>query len=163
MTHLEVKWEEPSLAAMLRRLAEFSRLIFFDRRGCGLSDRGDRHLAPTLEERVADIAAVLDAVGSRRASFFGVSEGCAVAALFASMHPQRTERIILYGGVSRFVKDPAHPWGLMELPELLAAYEPVFSNWGPLKGLLRMSVSSRRPWSMTGTTSPGSRGSSVIP
>ena len=134
MTHLELKWEEPSLAAMLRQLAGFSRLILFDRRGCGLSDRGDRHLAPTLEERVADIVAVLDAAGSRRASLFGVSEGCALAALFASMHPRRTERIILYGGISRMVKDAAHPWGLMERPDLDAAYAPVFRDWGTLAG-----------------------------
>jgi pimeloyl-ACP methyl ester carboxylesterase len=138
MTHLELKWEEPSLAAMLRRLAEFSRLILFDRRGCGLSDRGDRHLAPTLEERVADIVAVLDAVGSRRASLFGVSEGCALAALFASMHPQRTERIVLYGGISRMVKDASHPWGLMEPPELDATYGPVLTNWGTVAGAAAM-------------------------
>ena len=138
MTHLELKWEEPSLAAMLRRLAEFSRLIFFDRRGCGLSDRGDRHLAPTLEERVADIAAVLDAAGSRRASLFGVSEGCALAALFASMYPRRTERIVLYGGISRMVKDAAHPWGLMEPAEIDAAWEPVLTNWGTAAGAAAM-------------------------
>ena len=138
MTHLELKWEEPSLASMLHRLAEFSRLILFDRRGCGLSDRGDRHLAPTLEERVADIVAVLDAAGSSRASLFGVSEGCALAALFASMHPQRTERIILYGGISRMIKDAAHPWGLMEPPELAADYEPVFRNWGTVAGAAAM-------------------------
>ena len=138
MTHLELKWEEPSLAAMLGRLAEFSRLILFDRRGCGLSDRGDRHLAPTLEDRVANIVAVLDAAGSRRASLFGVSEGCALAALFASMHPQRTERIILYGGIYRMVRDAAHPWGLMEPAELDAAWEPVLSNWGTTAGAAAM-------------------------
>jgi pimeloyl-ACP methyl ester carboxylesterase len=134
MTHLELKWEEPSLASMLRRLAEFCRLIMFDRRGCGLSDRGDRHVAPTLEERVADVVAVLDATGSTRASLFGVSEGCALAALFASMHPQRTERIILYGGISRVIKDAAHPWGLVEPTKLAADYEPVFRNWGTTAG-----------------------------
>ncbi len=138
MTHLEVKWEEPSLAAMLEQLAGFSRLILFDRRGCGLSDRGDRHVAPTLEERVADIVAVLDAVGSRRASIFGVSEGCAVAALFASMHPQRTTSIILYGGISRLIKDAEHPWGLMEPAELEAVYQPVFDHWGTAAGAAAM-------------------------
>ena len=134
MTHLELKWEEPSVAAMLRRLAEFSRLILFDRRGSGLSSRGDRYLAPTLEERVEDVVAVLDAVGSARASFFGVSEGCALAVLFASMHPRRTDRIILYGGTPRIVKDAEHPWGLAEVPELTAAYAPVFGGWGTLAG-----------------------------
>ncbi len=138
MTHLELKWEEPSLAAMLGRLAEFSRLILFDRRGCGLSDRGDRHLAPTLQERVADIVAVLDAAGSRRASLFGVSEGCALAALFASMHPLRTERIVLYGGISRLIKDAAHPWGLWDPAEFAADWEPVLRNWGTVAGATAM-------------------------
>lgn len=138
MTHLELKWEEPSLAAMLRRLAEFSRLILFDRRGCGLSDRGDRHLAPTLEERVADIVAVLDAVGSKRASFFGVSEGCPLAALFASMHPRRTERIVLYGGICRITRDAAHPWGLATPAEFEAAWGPVFRDWGTAAGAAAM-------------------------
>jgi pimeloyl-ACP methyl ester carboxylesterase len=138
MTHLELKWEEPSLASMLRRLAEFSRLILFDRRGCGLSDRGDRHLAPTLEERVADLVAVLDAADSSRASLFGVSEGCALAALFASMHPPRTERIVLYGGIYRMVKDAAHPWGLMERAEIDAAWGPVLRDWGTVAGAAAM-------------------------
>ena len=138
MTHLELKWEEPSLAAMLRQLSEFTRLIFFDRRGCGLSDRGDRYLAPTLEERVDDLVAVLDAVGSGRASFFGVSEGCALAALFASLHPRRTERLILYGGMSRLVRDEAHPWGVKDQAELAADYEPVFAGWGTLAGAAAM-------------------------
>jgi pimeloyl-ACP methyl ester carboxylesterase len=138
MTHLELKWEEPSLASMLNRFAEFSRLIMFDRRGSGLSDRGDRNLAPSLEERVADVVAVLDAVGSSRASLFGVSEGCALVALFASMHPQRTERIILYGGISRMVRDPAHPWGLMEPTQLATTWEPVFGNWGTIAGAAAM-------------------------
>ncbi len=138
MTHLELKWEEPSLAAMLRQLSEFSRLILFDRRGCGLSDRGDRYLAPTLEERVDDLVAVLDAVGSSRASIFGVSEGCAVAALFASLHPRRTERIILYGGMSRLVKDETHPWGLKDPAELAAEYGHIFANWGTQAAALAM-------------------------
>lgn len=134
MTHLEVKWEEPSLARMLERLSSFTRLILFDRRGCGLSDRGDRHLAPTLEERVQDIVAVLDAVDSRRASLFGVSEGCALAAMFASLHPERTGRIILYGGISRLIRDREHPWGVMDADQYEAAFGPVFRQWGTLEG-----------------------------
>ena len=138
LTHLELKWEEPSVASMLHQLAEFSRLILFDRRGCGLSDRGDRYLAPSLEERVADVVAVLDAVGSRRASLLGVSEGCALAVLFATMHPRRTDRIILYGGMSRMVKDEAHPWGVAEAERLGAMWEPVFANWGTVAGAASM-------------------------
>lgn len=134
MTHLEVKWEEPSLARMLEKLAGFTRLILFDRRGCGLSDRGDRHLAPTLEDRVHDVLAVLDAVGSERASLFGVSEGCALAAMFASMHPERTDRVVLYGGMSRLIRDPEHPWGVMDADQYDAAFGPVFRHWGTLDG-----------------------------
>ena len=70
-SNIEVFWEEPSLAAFFRRLAEFTRVIIFDRRGCGLSDRHGTTLTPTLEERMEDVLAVLDAVGSRRASIFG--------------------------------------------------------------------------------------------
>ncbi len=134
MTHLELKWQEPLVATMLRQLAGFSRLILFDRRGCGLSDRGDRHVAPTLEDRVEDVVAVLDAVGSKRASLFGVSEGCALAVLFASMHPRRTDRLILYGGMPRMVRDASHPWGAIELSELHQAYGPVFAGWGTEAG-----------------------------
>ncbi|MEP7738319.1 alpha/beta fold hydrolase [Nocardioides sp. 31GB23] len=138
LTHLEVKWEEPSLAAMLRELSRFSRLILFDRRGCGLSDRGDRHLSPTLEERVEDVVAVLDAVGSQQASFFGVSEGCGLAALFASMHPERTHRLVLYGGISRLLRDAEHPWGVMDAAAYDAAFAPVFRQWGTLEGAAAM-------------------------
>ena len=74
-SNIEVFWEEPTLAAFFRRLSEFCRLILFDRRGCGVSDRGGSTTTPTLEERVDDVLAVLDAVGSERASIFGVSEG----------------------------------------------------------------------------------------
>ena len=136
MTHLEVKWEEPSLAAMLHELSRFARVIMFDRRGCGLSDRGDRHLAPTLQERVEDVVAVLDAVGSERASLFGVSEGCALATLFASMHPGRTERVILYGGISRLLRDEDHPWGVLDADLYDAAFGPVFEHWGTREGAL---------------------------
>jgi pimeloyl-ACP methyl ester carboxylesterase len=96
-SNVEVFWEEPSLAAFLRRLSEFTRLILFDRRGCGLSDRHGTTATPTLEERMDDVLAVLDAVGSRQASIFGVSEGGSLAALFAATHPARTASIILYG------------------------------------------------------------------
>jgi pimeloyl-ACP methyl ester carboxylesterase len=134
MTHLELKWQEPQVATMLRQLAGFSRLVLFDRRGCGLSDRGDRHVAPTLEDRVEDVVAVLDAIGSKRASLFGVSEGCALAVLFASMHPRRTDRLILYGGVPRMVRDAAHPWGAIGLSEFQQAYGPVYEGWGTEAG-----------------------------
>lgn len=81
---------------------------------------------------------MLDAVGSTRASLFGVSEGCALAALFASMHPRRTDRIILHGGISRMVKDAVHHWGVVEASELAAAWAPVFDGWGTVGGATAM-------------------------
>jgi len=104
-SNIEVFWEEPSLAAFLRRLSEFSRLILFDRRGCGLSDRHGTTVTPTLEERMEDVLAVLDAVGSEQASIFGISEGGSLAALFAATHPERTASIILYGTLTRYDHD----------------------------------------------------------
>ena len=93
--NLRVAWEMPLLARYYRRLASFSRLILFDRRGCGLSDRiAD---VPTLELRMDDIRTVMDAAGSSRAAIFGSSEGGPTAALFAATHPARTSALIMYG------------------------------------------------------------------
>jgi pimeloyl-ACP methyl ester carboxylesterase len=128
-SNVEVFWEEPSLAAFLRRLAAFSRLIIFDRRGCGLSDRGGGLTTPTLEERVDDILAVLDTVGSERASILGVSEGSAVAALFASTHPDRASRVVLYGPVCRLA-GVQHPLGLHDDEVLRQFNAAMASGWG---------------------------------
>jgi pimeloyl-ACP methyl ester carboxylesterase len=88
ISHLEHQWEEPHFAGYLGRLASFSRLITFDKRGTGLSDRdaGD----PTLDARMDDIRAVMDAAGSKRAALLGVSEGGPMAAMFAATYPERT-------------------------------------------------------------------------
>ena len=87
VSHLEYFWTEPSFARFLRRLSSFSRLILFDKRGTGLSDRVPLDGLPTLEQRMDDVRAVMDAVGSRRAALCGVSEGGAMAALFAATYP----------------------------------------------------------------------------
>src|SRR2546430_17612232 len=94
ITHLSLLWEEPSYRRFCERLASFSRLIQFDKRGMGLSDRVR---AATLEERMDDVRAVMDAVGSDRATLIGVSEGGPMAMLFASTYPERTARPILCG------------------------------------------------------------------
>jgi pimeloyl-ACP methyl ester carboxylesterase len=93
--HVERAWQEPRLAAFLRQLASFSRLVLFDPRGGGLSDRPAR--APSLDERMADLRAVLDAVGCERAALLAVSEACAPALLFAATFPERTRAVILHG------------------------------------------------------------------
>ena len=95
VTHLDVNWEEPSLARFLNGLASFSRLILFDKRGVGLSDRVEDGAA--LEERTDDIRAVMDAAGSARSVVFGISEGACASALFAATFPERTKALILYG------------------------------------------------------------------
>ncbi len=132
-SNVEVFWEEPSLAAFFRRLAQFSRLIIFDRRGCGLSDRGGELTTPTLEERGDDILAVLDAVGSERASIFGVSEGAGLAALLASTHPERIARIILYGSVCRF-SDVEHPLGWHDETRYARFNAAMSAGWGTEAG-----------------------------
>jgi pimeloyl-ACP methyl ester carboxylesterase len=93
-TNLDYQWEEPSSVAFLRRLASFSRLILFDPRGTGLSDRAPE--LPTLEEQMDDVNAVLDAVGSERPAFLGVSQGGPMAVLYAATYPQRTSALVLY-------------------------------------------------------------------
>jgi pimeloyl-ACP methyl ester carboxylesterase len=133
-SNVEVFWEEPSLAAFFRRLSEFSRLIIFDRRGCGASDRSGTTTTPTLEERMDDVIAVLDAVGSERASIFGVSEGGALAALFAATHPERTHSIVVYGTMARVRRDADHPWGWADDDGLADFGERMRRGWGTIQG-----------------------------
>src|SRR5438552_16614710 len=95
VSHVEVAWEEPSLARFLTRLAAFSRLIVFDKRGTGMSDPVPS--PPSMDERMEDIGAVMDAVGSARAALLGISEGGTLSLLFGASHPERTQALILYG------------------------------------------------------------------
>jgi pimeloyl-ACP methyl ester carboxylesterase len=97
ISHVELAWEEPTLARFLRRLASFSRLIMFDKRGTGLSDRVPNNKLPTLEERIDDLRAVMDAAGSERAAVFGFSEGGNLSALFAVTYPERTSALVVFG------------------------------------------------------------------
>jgi pimeloyl-ACP methyl ester carboxylesterase len=96
-SNVEAMWEEPSLARFLSRLASFSRLILFDKRGVGLSDRVPETQLPSLETRMDDVRAVMDAVGSERSVVFGVSEGGPMAMLFAATYPERTIALLLFG------------------------------------------------------------------
>lgn len=93
VSHLEHAWEEPGYAHYLRRLAAFSRLIPFDKRGTGLSDRVSG--VPPLSDRMDDVRAVMEAAGSRKAVVFGCSESTPLAALFAAAHPSRTAGLVL--------------------------------------------------------------------
>ena len=108
VSHLDYFWTEPSFARFLRRLASFSRLILFDKRGTGLSDRvGD---VPTLEQRMDDVRAVLDAVGSRQAALLGVSEGGPLCALYATTYPERTRALVMIGTYAKRRWAPDYPW-----------------------------------------------------
>jgi class 3 adenylate cyclase len=96
VSHIEFRHELPGFTAFLRRLASFARVVAFDKRGQGLSDRVSD--APSLEQRMDDVRAIMDAIGSQRATLFGHSEGCAMSALFAATYPERVSRLILFGG-----------------------------------------------------------------
>lgn len=96
ISNLDVHWEDPGYAHLLRRLGSFARLIQLDKRGTGLSDRVDTHALPSLETRMDDVRAVMDAAGSGRAALLGASEGGPMAILFAATHPQRVRALILY-------------------------------------------------------------------
>jgi pimeloyl-ACP methyl ester carboxylesterase/DNA-binding CsgD family transcriptional regulator len=104
MTHLELGWREPGLARFLGRLADWSRLISCDKRGFGLSDRIST--SATIEDRVDEISAVLNAVGSERAALFGIWEGGQMAMAFAAQHPERTAALVLYGSGPRNTAAP---------------------------------------------------------
>jgi pimeloyl-ACP methyl ester carboxylesterase len=98
VSHVELYWEAAGVAALLRGVAEHARVMVFDKRGTGLSDRVAG--APTLEERSDDIRAVMDAAGSQRAALFGASEGVPMSVVFAAAHPERVSALVLYGGMS---------------------------------------------------------------
>jgi pimeloyl-ACP methyl ester carboxylesterase/DNA-binding CsgD family transcriptional regulator len=127
VSHLDWFWEEPRFARFLGRLASFSRLILFDKRGTGLSDRAVG--LPTLEERMDDVRAVMDAVGSERAALLGISEGGPMCALFAATYPERTAGLIILGGYARRLRAPDYPYG--DTPdERYRLAEHVEGNWG---------------------------------
>jgi pimeloyl-ACP methyl ester carboxylesterase/DNA-binding winged helix-turn-helix (wHTH) protein len=134
ISHLEYFWSEPSVAQFLRRLASFSRLILFDKRGTGLSDRVPVSQLPTLEERMDDVRAVMDAVGSERAAICGVSEGGVLSALFAATYPDKTLALIMIAPYAKRIRDETYPWGPTKA-EREAFYRQILSDWGGPVGL----------------------------
>ncbi|MGY1781733.1 adenylate/guanylate cyclase domain-containing protein [Geodermatophilus sp. SYSU D01036] len=145
ISHLDWNWQEPSLRRFLERLAGFSRLILFDKRGTGLSDPVPG--PASLEERVEDLTAVMDAAGSERAVLFGVSEGGAMALLFAAQHPERTRALVLYGAYPRITRGPDFPCGVEE-PVMTALLSGLVDHWGEGAGL--------------GAWAPGRRGDTAL-
>jgi pimeloyl-ACP methyl ester carboxylesterase len=110
ISNVELMWEEPAHAHVLGRLGRFSRLILFDKRGTGLSDPVPLDRLPTLEERMDDVRAVMDAVGCKRGAVFGFSEGGVMSALFAATYPERTSALALYGTFAKRIWSPDYPW-----------------------------------------------------
>jgi class 3 adenylate cyclase len=109
MSHLDLDWEIPQRALFFECFSQFCRLIRFDKRGTGLSDRPVK--MATLEERTDDIRGVMDDVGIERANIFGVSEGGSMACLFAATYPQRVNSLLVWGAQARWIASPDHPWG----------------------------------------------------
>jgi len=138
VSHLEYQWEDPHTERFLKRLGSFSRLIRFDKRGTGLSDR--MTAIPTLEQRMDDVRAVMDAVGSRRAALLGVSEGGPMSLLFAATYPRRTSALVLYGSYARRAWAPDHPCGITR-EALERVIDRIEQEWG-------------RPGTMTDIYSP---------
>jgi pimeloyl-ACP methyl ester carboxylesterase len=131
VSHLEVFWDEPLHVRFLSRLASFSRLIVFDKRGTGLSDRVGVGQMPTLDQRMDDIRAVMDAAGSEKAALFGSSEGGPMCTLFAATYPERTTALVLYATFARQIKDDDFPEGWLppdQVENQLAWMEQAWSS-----------------------------------
>jgi class 3 adenylate cyclase/alpha-beta hydrolase superfamily lysophospholipase len=111
VSHVELSWEDPGLTRYFTRLASFARLIIFDKRGTGMSDPVSVDRLPTLEERMDDVRAVMDAAGSRRAALAGVSEGGPMCLLFAATYPERTAALVLSHTAARFAWAEDYAWG----------------------------------------------------
>jgi len=134
VSHLEYFWREPSFARFLLRLASFARLILFDKRGTGLSDRVPINELPTLEQRMDDVRAVMDAVGSERAALCGVSEGGPMCSLFAATYPEKTLALVMIGTYAKRTRDVDYPWA--PTPEHRQQFfDEMREQWGGPVGL----------------------------
>jgi pimeloyl-ACP methyl ester carboxylesterase/DNA-binding winged helix-turn-helix (wHTH) protein len=134
VSHLEYFWREPSFARFLLRLASFARLILFDKRGTGLSDRVPLNELPTLEQRMDDVRAVMDAVGSERAALCGVSEGGPMCSLFAATYPEKTLALVMIGTYAKRIRDDDYPWA-PTTEQRQHFFEEMREQWGGPVGL----------------------------
>ena len=140
VSHVECAWELPPLARFLERLASFSRLIVFDKRGTGLSDRVPDADLPGLDERMDDLRAVMDATGTKSPALFGFSEGGNLAMTFAAAHPSRVSALVTFGAFAKRIWSPDYPWA--PTPEARAAqYEYIEREWGKMMDLSRIMPS----------------------
>lgn len=134
VSHLEYFWREPTFARFLLRLASFARLILFDKRGTGLSDRVPLNELPTLEQRMDDVRAVMDAVGSERAALCGVSEGGPMCSLFAATYPEKTLALVMIGTYAKRIRDDDYPWA-PTTEQRQHFFEEMREQWGGPVGL----------------------------
>jgi class 3 adenylate cyclase len=132
ISHVELAWEDEALARALRRLGSFSRVIMFDKRGTGMSDRTER--LPDTDRRMLDIEAVMLAANSEQAAMFGVSEGGPMAILFSAAHPERTRGLVLMATFARITACPDYPIG-MPTEQLYKSVEYLEPKWGTGDGL----------------------------
>ena len=140
ISQAEHYWEEPSVARYFGRLASFSRLIMFDRRGTGMSDPTET--PATLEEQMDDVVAVMDAVGSERAAVYAQLEGGAMAALFAATYPERAHALVLYAAMPRMSWAPDYPWAPTR--EEREGWVAALDNWGDGSRMLWLAPSAAR-------------------
>lgn len=134
VSNIEWQWEDPGFAHFLRSLGAFSRVLTFDKRGTGLSDRIREDELPGLETRMDDLRAVMDAAGMERAAFLGFSEGGSMSILFAATYPERTLGLVLCGAFARFTRTDDYPWAASreEHESAMALYR---EQWGEPLGL----------------------------
>ena len=142
ISQVEHWWSEPIVAAYFNRLASFSRLIMFDRRGTGLSDPLER--APTLEEQMDDIVAVMDAAGSAHAAVFAMLDGGPMAALFAATHPGRVDALVLFEAQPRMSWAPDYDWAMPSEVRETYVRSGGMADWGQGKRILDLSPSGAR-------------------
>jgi class 3 adenylate cyclase len=141
LQNLDAMWEEPSLAAYLERLASFSRLVVFDKRGHGVSDPVPLTAVPTLEHWIDDLTAVLDALGIEEAALIGDTEGGPMTALHAATHPDRVTSLVLVNSFARWLRADDYPVGMPAATweKLLERYE---QNWGVTAEMLDLAAPS---------------------
>lgn len=134
VSHLEYFWRHHLFASFLERLASFSRLILFDKRGTGLSDRVPIEHLPTLEQRMEDVHTVMETVGSERAVLIGVSEGGPMCSLFAATYPERTAALVMIGTYAKRIRDDDYPWAPTE-EQRESFFELMRREWGGPVGI----------------------------
>lgn len=140
VSNVEEMWNQPEMAAWLNQLSQFCRLIIFDKRGTGLSDRVETGRLPGITQRMQDLRAIVEAAGSEKVAVLGLSEGGPLATLFAVEYPEMVSHLILYGSYARWIPDADYPWGLSRRQHQ-KTLDHMQMNWGQPIGLQLMAPS----------------------